>query len=122
MVSRSPRRRARACRRRTSSAPTTRVGRGRAPKLTAREPILTAPNTVTIPPTPPMPIPERLLTAPERLLTAPQLPLTAPDLLLTAEPPPARSQLKDTRPQRRTDVQMIKYFRHILMNFKYTYF
>ncbi|XP_047545929.1 probable phospholipid-transporting ATPase IA isoform X7 [Vanessa atalanta] len=70
---RSLKRRARACRRRTSSARTTRAGRGRAPELT--------------------------------------------------DAPPRRRRVHDVLLDRRYDVQSkIKYFRHILMNFKYTFF
>nr|XP_026491606.1 probable phospholipid-transporting ATPase IA isoform X5 [Vanessa tameamea] len=70
---RSLKRRARACRRRTSSARTTRAGRGRAPELT--------------------------------------------------DAPPCRRRVHDVLLDRRYDVQSKnKYFRHILMNFKYTFF
>ncbi|XP_026491605.2 probable phospholipid-transporting ATPase IA isoform X4 [Vanessa tameamea] len=69
----SLKRRARACRRRTSSARTTRAGRGRAPELT--------------------------------------------------DGPPFRRRVHDVLLHRRYDVQSKnKYFRHILMNFKYTFF
>ncbi|XP_050362424.1 probable phospholipid-transporting ATPase IA isoform X4 [Nymphalis io] len=69
---RSHKRRARACRRQTSSARTTQVGRGRAPKLTDA---------------------------------------------------PHSRRVQDVLQDRRNDVQSKnKYFRHILMNFKYTFF